>query len=55
MQQGKYLPVNHSPAFAIPLTEIPRFLEQSNRICTIVKTLRRSRTFKQKLFHFRYY
>ena len=32
LQQGKYIPVNDSPAFAIPLTEIPRFLEQSNQI-----------------------
>jgi Uma2 family endonuclease len=32
LQQAKYLPVNSSPAFAIPLTEIPRFLEQSNQI-----------------------
>ena len=32
LQQGKYIPVNDSPAFAIPLTEIPRFLEQSNRL-----------------------
>ena len=32
LQQGQYIPVNDSPAFAIPLTEIPRFLEQSNQI-----------------------
>lgn len=32
LQQGQYIPVNSSPTFAIPLTEIPRFLEQSNRV-----------------------
>lgn len=33
LQQAQYVPVNDSPTFAnLPLTETPRFLEQSNQI-----------------------